>query len=175
MKCRKCGTENDTEFKFCSNCGTPLFDPQEPELEFGYDPSLPNEAAVQWAEKYGYDSIDGIDDIKRRLLQEKISAFFKSNMTIGDLQESLKPVFGVEMAFEIATTETTRAAVQAELANAAELAESGIKMTPVWHTCNDDEVCSKCKKRNGKKKGDGWREPPPAHIGCRCGIGLTIF
>lgn len=30
MKCSKCGTENAEEFKFCSMCGTPLTDPEQP-------------------------------------------------------------------------------------------------------------------------------------------------
>jgi hypothetical protein len=76
----------------------------------------------------------------------------------------------VERAKLIATTEVTRAAVQAEVDQVKELAADGIKMVAIWDTQHDNKVCPICRPRDGKKQGDGWTDPPPAHPGCYCAL-----
>ena len=53
----------------------------------------------------------------------------------------------------------------------AEWKKAGTVKYVIWHTLNDDYVCSVCRKRNGKKFLLSEIEHLiPAHEGCRCWI-----
>jgi hypothetical protein len=53
----------------------------------------------------------------------------------------------------------------------AEWKKTGTVKYVIWHTFNDDQVCSVCRRRNGKKFLLSEIEHLiPAHEGCRCWI-----
>ena len=147
---------------------------------------LPNEEAMRWAEQYTFDLVRQINRTTQERLQAYISNYFEMQKTIGALRAEIRPnitdlrlrsgrlLTSEKRAQLIATTEVTRASVQGELALAKELKGSGYEMTAVWQTNADALVCPLCGPRNGKKRGDGWRIPPPAHPGCRCWLNHRI-
>lgn len=156
------------------------------ELPTGVDWNLVNQEAVDWARNYSYEELlPGITNVEREAVQKHVAAFFEEGLTIGQLMSRLEEVLDPEMAELIASTETTRAAVESELAQAQELSKTGVIMIPVWQTCNDSLVCDICKSFHDKRadiyelgKRPKWiykktgkeYSPPPCHEGCRCWI-----
>lgn len=134
----------------------------------GVDWALVNQRAVDWAHQYTFDLVRGINDTSRRTLQSTVSAYFERGQTIGELEQAIGNLYSPVRSEMIAITEVTRASVQGELAIAKELSAAGIEMIAIWQTNNDELVCPLCSPLNGKAKGDGWIEPPPAHPRCRC-------
>ena len=139
-------------------------------LPVGVDWALINEAAVEWARRYSFELVTGINSTSRRALQKAVSSYFEMGLTRADLEGRLVNIFGPVRAEMIAVTEVTRAASQGEMAIAQDLRGQGISMVAIWQTNNDELVCPICGPRHGKKRGDGWDDPPPAHPRCRCWI-----
>ena len=137
-------------------------------VPIGVSWDLVHAGAVAWAREYGFQLVSGITANTRSFLQRSVSRFFSEQMTIGQLRELLSQKYGPVRADLIASTEVTRAAVQGELAIVEGILAQGIGMVSVWNTSNDEIVCPICEPLNGKRKGDGWSEPPPAHPRCRC-------
>lgn len=136
----------------------------------GVDWGLVNQAAINWASAYSFELIKRIVAVSRKAVADALTAYYQGGMTIGDLEAMLVPVFGPVRAEMIAVTEITRASVEGELAlvRQIEAENEHIKMIAEWQTNVDERVCLVCGPRNGKKKGDGWEDPPPAHPRCRC-------
>jgi hypothetical protein len=145
--------------------------------EFGVEVSwqLVNQNAVRWAEKYSFDKVKEITETKQKILNEAVADFFAKGQTRAELEAHLIDEFGPNSASRIAVTETTRAASEGDDEILQELADAGIVMDEYWETDNDKLVCEEiCAPRNGKIRGDGWDEPPPAHVNCRCRRRLAI-
>lgn len=140
----------------------------------GVDWALVNAEAVTWAKRYTFDLVKGISETTRSQLQDIISKAFEQDLTRGELEDLIGEIYGPVRAEMIASTEVTRASVQGEVAIQKELASQGINMVEVWQTNADELVCDICGPNNGKKQGDGWDEPPPAHPRCRCWINLEM-
>lgn len=138
------------------------------------DWSLVNAGAVTWAKNYSFDLVKGINETSRQRLQDIISRAFEQDLTRGELEDLIREIYGPVRAEMIASTEVTRASVQGEVAIQKELADQGIEMVEVWQTNEDELVCDVCGPNDGKKQGDGWDEPPPAHPRCRCWINLEM-
>lgn len=136
--------------------------------------SLINKRAADWAKQYTFDLVRGIVDTTRTILQDAVSSYFTDGLTIGELEDAILPAFGASRAEMIAVTEVTRASSQGEVALVEELRTQGIEMTEIWQTNVDELVCDICAPNNGKRKGDGWSEEPPAHPRCRCWINLEL-
>lgn len=134
------------------------------EVPVGVDWALVNERAIEWASRYTFELVRGINDTNRNLLQRAISAYFDQGQTIGQLEQRIMGAFGPVRAEMIAVTEITRAASEGEQQIAKELAQQGIRMVPVWQTNNDELVCPVCGPRHGKEITDG--QFPPAHPRC---------
>ena len=145
------------------------------EQSIGIDVAVINERAARWAREYSYQLVRGITDSTRTALQQQIAGFFEDKRTLGDLYESIGQLFGPVRAEMIAVTETTRAAVQGELAFADELGKLGLHTTQIWQTNNDDLVCPICGPLNQMRRGDGWNDPPPAHPRCRCWTSTEVI
>lgn len=133
-----------------------------------------NVRAADWARQYSFDLVRGINDNSRTMLQQTVSSFLETPTTNAALQEKIARVFGASRAENIAVTEITRAATEGERTAVAEieveLRQSGLKPVAIWLTANDSLTCPVCGPRNGKRQGDGWEVPPPAHPRCRCAI-----
>lgn len=141
-------------------------------VSIGVEWGIVNQRAAAWANQYTFELVKGITDNTKVALQEKIANFFNTQMTMGELRESITPLFGSVRADMISITEVTRASVQGELAILKEIQKDdpSIRMIEVWQTNRDEIVCALCRPLNGKKRGDGWREYPPRHVRCRCWI-----
>jgi SPP1 gp7 family putative phage head morphogenesis protein len=141
-----------------------------------YEPAIINQRALEWAAQYGYDLVTQLTDTTRDVVKQAVERFISTpGMTRDDLVSLLEPAFGNVRAEMIATTEVTRAYAMATNEYQAMLAESGIEMTRVWNTNNDDRVCPICAPLDGEEE-DNWpsdlRDGPPAHVNCRCTTSL---
>lgn len=156
--------------------------------------STPNVNAANWARQYTFDLVRGLEDttiaqVKLNIasLQKDVSDFFGKPTTLGELRgqigryipdwtDRLGHVWSTPVRAEmIAVTETTRASVQGQLNSVKFLKDDyGIDMVSVWQTANDEKVCEICGPNNGKREGEGWTDPPPAHPNCRCGISSEL-
>jgi len=138
------------------------------------DPAVAHTAASDWAERYGYDLIKGIDDTTRANVQRAVSTYHSTpGMTRDQLVDQLRPTFGTTRAQSIAITEATRAAAAGTRAYQSYLAENGITMERVNQTNNDDLVCAICGPLNQAVESD-WPDDagPPWHVRCRCAVSL---
>jgi hypothetical protein len=144
------------------------------ELPVGIDWALVNERAIAWVTRYTFDLVNGIQATDRRVIQRALTRFFRDDMNREQLEAMIKPSFGVQRASRIAVTEVTRAAAQAEQELVIELRGQGVDMRVRWDTNADDLVCPICSPLDGTYQGDGWTEPPPAHVNCRCSTALEI-
>lgn len=155
------------------------------EQAIGVDWALVNQAAADWAGQYTFALVKDIDEKSRALLQQAVSTYYRDGQTLGQLEAALAQTYSSPVRAEmIATTETTRAAVQGEASVAAELADLGIAMVEIWVTENDAIVrkCPICwpahKKRRdesidaefygGRSWGEVHPDGPPGHPRCRC-------
>jgi hypothetical protein len=150
----------------------------------GVDWAAVNQEAVDWANKYTFDLVKGINETTQNLLQSAVSGYFENPTTIGDLEKTLlEGGFGPVRAEMIAVTEVTRAASQGEQEVLNQVTEQGIEMDTTWETNDDEKVCPICEPLDGMDadhfNDDGepvWIHPesgdeitaPPAHVNCRC-------
>jgi hypothetical protein len=130
-----------------------------------------NSAAMEWAHKYTFELVKGIDRTTRRLISNATRQFMETpGMTVGQLTDALAPAFGDVRAAQIAVTEVTRAYSQGTEVYQGMLKEAGIDMARVWNTSGDEVTCEFiCVPLDGKTE-DLWGEydGPPAHVNCRC-------
>lgn len=158
------------------------------------DWTSPNTNAMAWADKYTFELVKGLEDttVKQvqaniERLQQDVQQFFEQPTTLADLagnigqyipdwEDQLGRVWSSEeRAKMIAATEVTRASVQGEYDSVQFLKdEYGIEMMAVWQTSSDETVCDICGPLHGKREGDGWDEPPPAHVNCRCAVSMEL-
>ena len=168
-------TENDLMITLISafNHGVQLF---EDAMLIGMDYTSVNTGAIEWAKKYVFDLIKGIDETTVKTLQTALASFVSTpGMTIGDVVNMLP--FDDQRALKIATTEITRVYSEANIQAGQEMQSQfpGVRVVKTWFTNNDERVCLICEPLNGvevdidQEFGDGIDEPP-AHPGCRCWI-----
>lgn len=141
-----------------------------------FDSAVINEKALDWAKKYTYDLITGIEERTLNLVRQVISTFVETpGMTVEDVEMLLEPAFGVVRAKMIAVTEITRAYSSATNIQKKLLAEAGIEMERIWHTGHDELVCEICAPLNGQPESVWAKDFPdgaPAHVNCRCWLTL---
>jgi len=155
----------------------------------GVDWGQVNQDAIEWASNFSYDLTDGLVNTSKNYtravikmvkdnaaeLQLSISEYFERQGTQGQLRDSLSGTFGTRRAAMIARTEVTRAASMGELQVSKYLAEQGIVMKHIWHTRQDEIVCTLCGPKDNKEIGVqiafGY---PPEHPNCRCSWGQRI-
>jgi hypothetical protein len=147
------------------------------------DYTLTNTQAAEWARKYAFDLVKGIDDTSAEALQNAIGMFVDTpGMTIGDVMNLLP--FDEERARMIAVTETTRAYSKGQQMGSDQLAKEfpDVKVINHWFTNNDDRVCEVCGPLEGVEvdAGETFYDPegdndgfPPAHVNCRCWTDYT--
>ncbi len=146
------------------------------------DYTITNVEAAEWARKYAYDFIKGIDDTTRQVLQQAIASFVETpGFTIGDVMGQLEDLgFSEDRALGIATTEITRVYSKGEDMAGEEMKEQfpDVRLIDTWFTNNDDRVCELCGPLDGVEVefGENFYEPedeyqdgkPPRHTKCRC-------
>lgn len=137
-----------------------------PELQPLVDFDLLNTNALDFAKKYRYDLISGINDTTRRQVQDAMTEWIKSGDPLPVLQKTLAPIFGKARANMIAVTEITRIFAEG---NTAAWASTGFVTSNRWMTGRDDKVCPICRPRAGQVYPiNDMANRPPAHIRCRC-------
>ncbi len=141
------------------------------QVGIGVDWTLINQRAADWALTHTVNFITGIQNTERQTIADLINKFFSSEWSLEDLAGRINSfLFDSRRASQIAITEVTRAAVQAEVAtvNILEAEYRFLNFKPFWITANDDRVCEICGPRHMKEI-DG-EDFPPAHVNCRCEV-----
>lgn len=138
----------------------------------GIDWQLANNAAAEWARRYGYRLVSDLVDTTRQRLQREIAQFIQNQETLGDLIERVEDVFSPARAELIAVTEVTRAFAEG---NRAAWQESGVVQQREWRTNNDELVCPICGPLANTvapldSPFEGGIDGPPAHPRCRCWV-----
>jgi len=147
------------------------------EIGVEFDSAVVNTAALDWAKKYTYELISGIDKTTRDIVQRAMASYTETpGMTRGQLEELLQHGFNEYRASMIAVTETTRAYSMAMNQYQTMLVEeAGLKMERNWNTNADELVCPICGPLNGQPERQWARDfpdGPPAHVNCRCFLTL---
>ena len=97
-------------------------------------------------------------------------------ITVDDIRNQLA-MFGDLRAQRIAFTEPTRAAAQQTFAIQNQALNAGINTTMIWIAENDSTTCDVCLPLD-KLLQNQWpvevTAGPPAHVNCRCAIGLVL-
>lgn len=139
---------------------------------------LANNAAAEWAMRYGYELVRGLLTTTRDWLQLQIAEYIRNSETIGQLIGKIRQGTGYseQRAQMIAVTEVTRAFAEG---NMAAWRASGVIEKRRWNTNNDEQVCPVCGPLNGKVAGmnedfPGGIRNAPAHPRCRCWITPAI-
>lgn len=136
---------------------------------------LANNAAAQWAVRYGYELVRGLLATTRDWLRLQVAEYVRNSETIGQLTARIREGsgFGADRARRIAVTEVTRAFARG---NMESWRASGVIEGKEWRTNNDELVCPVCGPLAGRMVGldesfataSGDIEGPPSHPGCRC-------
>ena len=140
---------------------------------FGFDWTLANTVARDWAAMYTPILSGQINESTRRMVSQTISRWIENSETFDDLVADLAPVFGQSRAELIASTEVTRAFAEGNL---IAYRESGVVQKWEWRTAADELVCPICGPLAGKQRQMGIEEfdlgimQPPAHPRCRCWV-----
>ena len=139
---------------------------------FGFDWTLANTSARNWAERYTDDLLAGITNTTRRGVGQAVARWTENGEPLPSLIKDLEPLFGKQRAELIASTEVTRAYAEG---NRIAYRESGVVDEIEWRTAKDERVCPICGPLDGKQRRFG--EPfdigidaPPAHPRCRCWV-----
>jgi hypothetical protein len=139
------------------------------EIGIGVDWDMVNTTASQWSSRHTEQILRDMFAMRYGHLNETIPRFYEDGWNLGQLRSELEKWYSPVRAEMIAITETTRAAVEGERALVNQLEkETGVRMTPIWQTSNDERVCPICGPKHGQPITDG--KYPPAHPNCRCWV-----
>lgn len=152
-------------------------------IPIGVDWALVNEQAANWASRYTFELVNGIEKTTRRGLQLSIDKYYRLGQTRGQLEQSISRLFPRHRVEAIAVTEISRSAVWGEWSVVGELISQGSRLTGTWATSNDELVCPICGPLNENPQSGTdqlgqpyWVHPgsgatyglDPAHVRCRC-------
>jgi SPP1 gp7 family putative phage head morphogenesis protein len=144
-------------------------------IGMAFDWTLAHTHAGQWASRYSYDLIGGMNQTTRTQLQTAINEWFTNPDSLGMLRRQLEPTFGARRAQLVAQTETTRAAAEGSIAG---YEQSGVVAEMEWQTVLDEKRCPICRDLHGERAPLRGTFPggysAPAHPGCRCFVRPVI-
>jgi len=155
-----------------------LVEQMESQYTVGVDWTLVNADAVDWARKYAYDLVKGIDNTTKQGLQRHVGAWIETpGATMGDLFDKLEGLYAFDRkrAKLVGVTEVTRAYAQGTKIAARGYEDAGLfTWRKTWHTNNDGLVCPLCQALHNESV-DGLDTPfsdgtidPPLHPNGRC-------
>jgi SPP1 gp7 family putative phage head morphogenesis protein len=145
-------------------------------IGLGFDWTLANTAARDWANQYVGELITNIQETTRAQVRQAVAAWVDNGDPLETLIRELEPTFGRARAELIASTEVTKASAEG---TTAAYQESGVIDKMQWRTARDELVCPICGALNGVQAalGQPFENPqngrsymPPAHPRCRCWI-----
>ena len=159
-------------------------------IGIGFDYTLVNTRAQEWAQQYSGELIQGINETTKQSVQQAVQRWYGNGEPLSALEDDLARTFDRKRARLIAQTETTRAAATGTREG---FKESGVVTGLVWRTANDEKVCPWCGSLDGAIVSiDGGAfydelpadlqgklkrrfEIPPAHPACRCRISAQVI
>jgi len=138
----------------------------------GFDWTLANIAARDWAQQHAGALIRQIDDVTTRGVQQAVARWIENGEPLESLIKDLEIYFSRARAEMIATTEVTNAFAQA---NEIAYRQSGVAQGMEWRTSMDERRCPVCAPLEGKRRKFGEEFAPgvmrpPMHPNCRCWI-----
>lgn len=148
----------------------------------GFDWTIANEDARQWAQNWVGQLIANIDSTTIRMTRSAVANWIDDGRSLDALIEELAPIYGADRAELIASTEVTRAYAEG---NFQAYSESGVVQRWEWRTAMDERVCPICGPLHGVQltMGESFTgfvpddirirddiSAPPAHPRCRCWV-----
>ena len=139
---------------------------------FGFDWTLANSSARDWARQYTDNLMSRLNITNDRVVGEAVARWVDNGEPLSSLRTDLSQYFSRKRADLIASTEVTRAYAEG---SSIAFRESGVVDEIEWRTASDELVCPTCGPLNGKRKRIGESfdimfSVPPAHPRCRCWI-----
>ena len=180
----------DATVRRAADAGVNLAADQLTSLGVGFDYTMIQTAAREWARQYSAQLIAGIDSTTRTAVRESIARWYTNGEHLDALTADLSSIFDERRARMIAQTETTTASARG---THSAYTASGVVTAMVWLTANDEKVCPWCGTLDGKTVSlsgsfsdvlpPELRERlknrtfamPPAHVNCRCRLGAQII
>lgn len=138
-------------------------------IGFGFDWTLANVAAREWALRHTNDLLNQLGTTSERVVGQAIGRWVSNGEPLQSLINDLEPVFGQARAERVASTEITRAyAMGTKEAYTA----SGVVAMIEIRASMDERVCPICGGLAGKRFPLETGAPiygfPPFHPSCRC-------
>ena len=136
---------------------------------FGFDWTLVNTDARNWATSYAGELIRNIEQTTVNSVRQSVSRWIDNGEPLQALIDDLRPTFGAQRAELIASTEVTRAFAEG---STRAYQATGVVGEIEWQTARDERVCPVCGPRHSKRSTLAAREVDgigiPAHPRCRC-------
>ena len=136
---------------------------------FGFDWTLVNTDARNWAASYAGELIRNIEQTTVNSVRQSVSRWIDNGEPLQALIDDLRPTFGAQRAELIASTEVTRAFAEG---STRAYQATGVVGEIEWQTARDERVCPVCGPRHSKRSTLAAREIDgigiPAHPRCRC-------
>ena len=144
------------------------------QVGISFDYTMVLDEALEWARSYSYELITGIEATGREVVSRAVSRFIETGKPLEELASELASIYSGPRAAMIASTETTRAFYEGQVAS---FRGSGVIKKMEWRTARDEKVCPSCGPLHGKRTAMGGTFDgitPPAHPRCRCWIAPVV-
>lgn len=145
-------------------------------LDIGVDWDQVTTQAANFSSTHAFSLVTDLNLTSQRHLQKSLTDFFNSPEPDMDaLIEQIAKRFGPVRAEGIAITEVTRGFEAGKEIYIDELAKIGVKAEPLWHTRDDETVCTICEPNHLIFKSEGWTVGGiPAHPRDRCWTTIEV-
>lgn len=138
-------------------------------IGYGFDWTLANTAAREWALRHTGGLVRDIGEVTVRGVQQAVARWIDNGEPLESLIQDIEPLFGRKRAERIAVTETTRAY---QMGSETAWRDSGVVSQMEWQTVRDERVCPQCGPMQGQRTLLGGTfngvPAPPRHVRCRC-------
>jgi len=144
------------------------------QVGISFDYTMVLDEALEWARNYSYELITGIESTGRDVVARAVARFIEAGKPLEELAGELASIYSGPRAAMIASTETTRAFYEGQVAS---FRGSGAIKKMEWRTARDERVCPTCGPLHGKRTAMGGTFDgitPPAHPRCRCWIAPVV-
>lgn len=132
------------------------------------------QASQDWATRYGYDLVRGINATSQAGLQKLLSSYQSGTIDYDTLVQMLSNQYGPTRAASIAATEVSRGFEQGIDIYQDQLEKLGMQTDRVWLTAVG--ACPLCEPMHGRLESEGWPEgPPPRHPNCYCYTEVVVL
>ena len=144
------------------------------QVGISFDYTMVLDEALEWARNYSYELIQGIEATGREIVSRAVARFIETGKPLEELAGELASIYSGPRAAMIASTETTRAFYEGQVAS---FRGSGVIKKMEFRSSRDERVCPSCGPLHGKRTELGGTFDgitPPAHPRCRCWIAPVV-